>query len=74
MAAECSPGRKPGDQRHHKNTKPALAGDRFLRPLKRAGLENQVRDARGFRLASLASPWAKLCRQLCWLLEDFTLL
>jgi len=28
MAAECSPGRKPGDQSEHTTSEPALAGDR----------------------------------------------
>src|SRR6266571_1667098 len=52
-------------------SKPALAGERFCRPLKRA-LNNYGCPYPGFPLASLTSPWALLCRPLHGLVDVYS--
>ena len=56
----------------HSFIKPALAGDRFFRPLKRAWKIYLAITQGGAPLhfVPLRLPWAKLCRQLRWLVES----
>jgi len=78
LAAEFSPGRAERNEvkrsaalgtRQKVIREPALAGDRFFRPLKRA--EQEMGRLPRVPLAMLASPWTKFCRQLRWLVELF---